>query len=49
VSSVEELSESTGLLEGQILRHIVAMRQRNLVSLDRIEGVTPHYRALEAL
>jgi F420-non-reducing hydrogenase iron-sulfur subunit len=49
VSSVERLSESTGLLEGQILRHIVAMRQRNLVSLDRIEGVTPHYRALEAL
>lgn len=48
-SSVEELSESTGLLEGQVLRHIVAMRQRNMVSLDRIEGITPFYRALEVL
>ncbi|UCH57615.1 MAG: hydrogenase iron-sulfur subunit [Candidatus Bathyarchaeota archaeon] len=47
--SVQELSERTGLREGQVLRHIVAMRQRNLVSMERIDGVTPLYRALEAL
>lgn len=48
-SSVEGLSERVGLREDQVLRHIVAMRQRNLVDMDRIEGVTPYYRALEVL
>lgn len=48
-SSVQELSSKTGLREDQVLRHIVAMRSRNLVDMDRIEGITPYYRALEVL
>lgn len=48
-SSVQELSERVGLREDQVLRHIVAMRQRNLVDVDRIDDITPFYKALEAL
>lgn len=48
-SSVVELSKRTGLREGQVLRHIVTMRHRNLVSFDKIEGDTPFYRALEVI
>jgi len=48
-SSVQGLSERVGLREDQVLRHIVAMRQRNLVDMDRIDDVTPYYKALEAL
>jgi F420-non-reducing hydrogenase iron-sulfur subunit len=48
-SSVQGLSERIGLREDQVLRHIVAMRQRNLVDVDRIDDVTPYYKALEAL
>ena len=48
-SSVQGLSERVGLREDQVLRHIVAMRQMNMVDLDRIDDVTPYYKALEAL
>ena len=48
-SSVQGLSERVGLREDQVLRHIVAMRQRNLVDVERIDDVTPYYKALEAL
>jgi F420-non-reducing hydrogenase iron-sulfur subunit len=48
-SSVQGLSERVGLREDQVLRHIVAMRQRNLVDVDRIDDITPYYKALEAL
>jgi F420-non-reducing hydrogenase iron-sulfur subunit len=48
-SCVQGLSERVGLREDQVLRHIVAMRQRNLVDVDRIDDVTPYYKALEAL
>lgn len=48
-SSVQELSERVGLREDQVLRHIVAMRQRNLVDVDRIDDIIPFYKALEAL
>jgi len=48
-SSVQGLSERVGLREDQVLRHIIAMRQRNLVDMDRIDDVTPYYKALEAL
>ncbi|MCJ7573161.1 hydrogenase iron-sulfur subunit [Candidatus Bathyarchaeota archaeon] len=48
-SSIGELSSRTGLRRAQVLRHIVAMRQRNLVSLDHLDGITPYYGAMEAL
>jgi len=48
-SSVSDLSSRIGLTKAQVLGHIVAMRQRNLVSLDHVEGVTPYYGAMEAL
>jgi coenzyme F420-reducing hydrogenase delta subunit len=48
-SSIGELSSRTGLRKAQVLRHIVAMRQRNLVSLDHVDNITPYYGAMEAL
>jgi hypothetical protein len=30
-----------------VLKQIVAMRRRNLITVDHIEGTTPFYKALE--
>lgn len=45
--SVKELSRRLNLDAADVLRHIVAMRQRGIVHLDHIEGTTPLYRAEE--
>jgi len=45
--SVEGLAKHLGLDPKNVLRHIVVLRQRGLVSLDRIEGEDPLYIALE--
>jgi len=45
--SVKELSASLGLEPGKMLRHIVVMRRRGLVAVDRIEKGSPLYVALE--
>jgi len=45
--SVRELSASLGLDPGKMLRHIVVMRRRGLVAVDRVEKGSPLYVALE--
>ncbi len=44
--SVEELAKPLGLDPRKVLRHIVVLKQRGLVALDRIEGEDPLYIAL---
>jgi coenzyme F420-reducing hydrogenase delta subunit len=45
--SVKMLAEATGLKPALVLGHIVNMRRKNMITVDRIEGTTPLYRALE--
>ena len=45
--SVKELSKRLDLDPRTVLRHIVVMRQRGWVAVDRIEGTSPLYTALE--
>ena len=45
--SVEGLAKHLGLDPKKVLRHIVVLRQRGVVALDRIEGENPIYTALE--
>lgn len=45
--SVKELAGRLGLDPRGVLRHIVVMRRRGLVAVDRIQGTSPLYRALE--
>ena len=46
--SVKALAEATGLKPAEVLKQISEMKRRNLLAVDRIEGTTPLYRALEA-
>jgi coenzyme F420-reducing hydrogenase delta subunit/predicted transcriptional regulator len=45
--SVKALAEATGLDPAAVLRQIVDMRRRNMITVDRIEGQTPLFAALE--
>jgi len=45
--SVKELSKRLDLSPQMVLRHIVVMRRRGMVAVDRVEGITPLYAALE--
>jgi len=45
--SVKELSKRLDLDPQTVLRHMVVMRQRGWVAVDRIEGTSPLYVALE--
>jgi coenzyme F420-reducing hydrogenase delta subunit len=45
--SVKALSEATDLEPAAVLKQIVNMRRRNMITVDRIQGTTPLYRALE--
>ena len=45
--SVERVAKHLGLDPKVVLRHIVVLKQRGLVTLDRIEGEDPLYIALE--
>jgi F420-non-reducing hydrogenase iron-sulfur subunit len=46
-ASVEELARRLGVDSQIVLRHIVVMRRRGLLAMDRIDGDTPLYVALE--
>jgi len=46
--SVRELSGHLGLSPMDVLRHMVVLRRRGLVAVDRVEGTSPMYRALRA-
>ena len=45
--SVKELSKRLDLEPPRVLRHIVLMRRKGLVAINRIDGTTPLYTALE--
>ena len=45
--SVKELAAIIHMEPALVLRHIVDMRRIGMVALDRVEGTTPFYRALE--
>ncbi|MDH5482474.1 MAG: hydrogenase iron-sulfur subunit [Candidatus Bathyarchaeota archaeon] len=45
--SIKTLSEAVGMKPATVLRQIVNMRRRNMMTLDHIEGTTPFYKALE--
>ncbi len=44
---IKALAASTGLQPAGVLKQIVSMRKRNMITVDHIEGVTPFYKALE--
>ena len=46
--SVKALSKHLDVDSRTVLRHIVVMRQRGWVTVDRVEGTSPLYTALEA-
>jgi coenzyme F420-reducing hydrogenase delta subunit/predicted transcriptional regulator len=45
--SVKTLAEAVDMKPGAVLKQIVAMRRRNMITLDHVEGTTPFYKALE--
>jgi F420-non-reducing hydrogenase iron-sulfur subunit len=45
--SVKELAEALGIKPSAVLRHITNMRRKGLIALDKVEGNTPLYKALE--
>ncbi|MBS7647194.1 MAG: hydrogenase iron-sulfur subunit [Candidatus Bathyarchaeia archaeon] len=45
--SVKELAQILGLKPSTVLRHITNMRRKGMIALDRVEGYTPLYKALE--
>ena len=44
---VRALAEAVEMKPAAVLQQIVAMRRRNMITLDHVEGTTPFYRALE--
>ena len=44
---IRVLAEATSLKPEEVLRQIVDMRRRNMITVDHIEGTTPLFRALE--
>jgi F420-non-reducing hydrogenase iron-sulfur subunit len=45
--SVKTLAEITEMKPAAVLKEIVNMRRKNMITLDSIEGTTPFYKALE--
>jgi len=45
--SVKALAEALEVKPSVVLRQIVDMRRKNMIALDRVDGTTPLYRALE--
>lgn len=43
--SVREIAKELRLSSKEVLLHITALRQRNLILLDKIEGTSPKYLA----
>jgi len=46
--SVKALAEAVKMKPATVLRHIVDMRRKGMITIDHIEDTTPLYRALEA-
>ncbi|MHA1265384.1 MAG: hydrogenase iron-sulfur subunit [Candidatus Helarchaeota archaeon] len=46
--SVKDLASRLNLDSADVLKHVVVLRQRGQVALERIEGVTPYYMAIGA-
>jgi F420-non-reducing hydrogenase iron-sulfur subunit len=44
---VKALAEATGKKPAEVLKQIVNMRRKNMLTVDSIKGTTPLYRALE--
>jgi coenzyme F420-reducing hydrogenase delta subunit len=44
---VKALAGAVEMKPAAVLQQIVAMRRRNMITLDHVEGTTPFYRALE--
>ncbi|OGD44487.1 hypothetical protein A3K79_04415 [Candidatus Bathyarchaeota archaeon RBG_13_46_16b] len=44
---VKALAEATELKPAEVLKQIVAMRRRNMITMDHVEGTTPFFKALE--
>ncbi len=45
--SIKALTEATALKPADVLKQIVSMRRKNMITVDHIEGATPFYKALE--
>jgi len=45
--SIKELATEVKLKPSAVLQQIVAMRRRNMITLDHVEGSTPYFKALE--
>jgi len=45
---VAALAAATELKPTDVLKHLVSMRRKNMITVDHIEGNTPFYKALEA-
>lgn len=45
--SVKELGEIMEVPTDKVLRHIVALRQKNMISMEHPEGFTPTYKTIE--
>jgi F420-non-reducing hydrogenase iron-sulfur subunit len=45
--SVKELGEIMEVPTDQVLRHIVALRQKNMIAMEHPEGFTPTYKTIE--
>jgi len=46
--SVKEIASITNMKPALVLRHIVNMRRKGMITLDHVEKMTPLYKALEA-
>jgi len=44
---IKALAEAVEMKPATVLKQIVAMRRRNMIAVDHIDGTTPFYRALE--
>ncbi len=44
--SVKDLAKATEMKPAEVLKQIVNMRRKNMISLDGIDGVTPVYKAV---
>ena len=44
---IKTLAEATELKPADVLKQIVAMRRKNMITMDHVEGTTPFYKALE--
>ena len=45
--SIKRLSANLELAEKQVLEHVVILRRRGLVAVDRVDDMTPLYTALK--